>query len=75
MAKNIFLKAMTTLLRDLCITRHFFVRQVERSEIPSPGKGENFNRRNTLGILRIALTLHFVHSLKPDAASRTRSEA
>jgi len=28
--------------------------------------GENFNRRNTLSILRIALKLHFVQNVEPN---------
>ena len=28
---------------------------------------ENFNHRNTLSILRIALKLHFVQNVEPDA--------
>ena len=30
-------------------------------------EGENFNHRNTLSILRIALKLHFVQNVEPDA--------
>jgi hypothetical protein len=29
-------------------------------------EGENFNHRNTLSILRIALKLHFVQNVEPD---------
>jgi len=29
--------------------------------------GENFNHRNTLSILRIALKLHFVQNVEPNA--------
>jgi hypothetical protein len=34
------------------------------------GRQKCFNRRNILGVLRIALTLHFVQDLKPDTTSR-----
>ena len=37
-------------------------------------KGENFNHRNTLSILRIALKLHFVPKFEPvEAKRRSRS--
>ena len=55
----------------------------ERDIFLSGKEGKNFNRRNTLSISRIALKVSAdaslrvtaCQNLKPDAASRTRSEA
>jgi len=36
--------------------------------------GENFNHRNTLSILRIALKLHFVQNVEPNAGTLVKRQ-